>query len=76
MKMIIDQFKGVQLCISGSSSFSLFNELNEPLTGRKWAYEIFPISWEEFEDYKGYLIAEKQLEDRLHRRNRNKFESV
>lgn len=65
MKIIVDQFKDVQLWISGSSSFSLFNKLNEPLTGRKWEYELFPISWEEFEDYKGHLMAERQLEDRL-----------
>ncbi|PSR12474.1 MAG: ATPase [Bacteroidetes bacterium] len=65
MKIIVDQFKDVQLWISGSSSFSLFNELNEPLTGRKWEYEMFPISWEELENYKGYLTAERQLEDRL-----------
>ncbi|MEL6732210.1 MAG: ATP-binding protein [Bacteroidota bacterium] len=65
MKIIVDQFPDVQLWISGSSSFSLFNELNEPLTGRKWEYELFPISWEEFEGYQGYLTAERQLEDRL-----------
>jgi predicted AAA+ superfamily ATPase len=65
MKIIVDQFKDVQLWISGSSSFSLFNELNEPLTGRKWEYEMFPISWEELENHKGYLTAERQLEDRL-----------
>lgn len=65
MKIIIDQFKEVQLWISGSSSFSLFNELNEPLTGRKWEYELFPISWEEFEDKFGYLEAKMQLKNRL-----------
>lgn len=65
MKIIVDQFKEVQLWISGSSSFSLFNELNEPLTGRKWEYELFPISWEELEDNLGYLVARQQLENRL-----------
>lgn len=65
MKIIVDQFKDVQLWISGSSSFSLFNELNEPLTGRKWEYEMFPISWEEFEDNIGYIQAERQLDNRL-----------
>jgi len=45
LKIITDQFKDVQLFVSGSSSFDLGNELNEPLTGRKWAYEMFPISW-------------------------------
>lgn len=65
LKIIIDQFKEVQLWISGSSSFSLSHELNEPLTGRKWQYEMLPISWEEFEDHVGYLKAEQQLETRL-----------
>lgn len=39
--------------------------LNEPLTGRKWEYELFPVSWEEFEDYHGQLVADQQLENRL-----------
>ena len=65
MKIIIDQLRDVQLWISGSSSFSLFNELNEPLTGRKWEYELFPISWEEFENHVGFVEADQQLERRL-----------
>ncbi|MGB5385125.1 MAG: ATP-binding protein [Lutimonas sp.] len=65
LKIITDQFKDVQLFVSGSSSFDLTRELNEPLTGRKWEYELFPISWEEFQDKHGYLIAEQQVENRL-----------
>ncbi|MEM9850133.1 MAG: ATP-binding protein [Bacteroidota bacterium] len=65
LKIITDQFKEVQLWISGSSSFTLFNELSEPLTGRKWEYELFPISWEEYEQHVGYLKADSDLENRL-----------
>lgn len=65
MKIITDRFKDVQLFVSGSSSFDLGNKINEPLTGRKWEYQLFPISWEEFENYHGYLNAEQQLENRL-----------
>lgn len=65
MKIIIDIFKDVQLVASGSSSFDLANELNEPLTGRKWEFQLYPISWEEFEAHHGYLYAEQQLENRL-----------
>lgn len=43
MKIAIDRLDNVQLWISGSSSFSWFNE---PQTGRKWEYELLPISWE------------------------------
>ncbi len=65
MKIITDQFKNVQLFTSGSSSFDLSNKINESLTGRKWEYQLFPISWEEFEDNHGYLHGEQQLETRL-----------
>ncbi len=65
LKIITDQFKEVQLWISGSSSFTLSHALNEPLTGRKWKYELYPISWEEFENHVGFIKAEQQLESRL-----------
>ena len=65
LKIITDQFSGVQLFVSGSSSFELNNLLNEPLTGRKWNYELLPISWEEYEKKHGYLVSEQQLENRL-----------
>jgi predicted AAA+ superfamily ATPase len=65
MKIITDRIKDVQLFTSGSSSFDLSNRINEPLTGRKWEYQLFPISWEEFENHHGFLNAEKQLENRL-----------
>jgi predicted AAA+ superfamily ATPase len=65
MKIITDRFKDVQLFTSGSSSFDLTNKINEPLTGRKWEYQLFPISWEEFENHHGFLNAEQQLENRL-----------
>lgn len=65
MKIITDRFKDVQLFASGSSSFDLTNKINEPLTGRKWEYQLFPISWEEFENHHGYLNSEQQLENRL-----------
>jgi len=65
LKIITDQFKNVQLFVSGSSSFDLGNELNEPLTGRKWEYEMLPISWEEYEKKIGFIKSEQQLENRL-----------
>jgi len=65
LKIITDQFKDVQLFVSGSSSFDLGNKLNEPLTGRKWEYELFPISWEEFEKKEGFIKSEQQVENRL-----------
>lgn len=65
LKIIIDQLKEVQLYVSGSSSFDLQNELNEPLTGRKWEYILYPITWEEFENHHGFVYAEQDIENRL-----------
>jgi predicted AAA+ superfamily ATPase len=62
LKIIADRFPSVQLIVSGSSSFDLKNSLSEPLTGRKWEYQLFPISWAEWEAHQGYLAAEQQLE--------------
>lgn len=65
LKLITDQLKSVQLLVSGSSAFELNNQTQEPLTGRKWEYHLYPISWGEFEKYVGYLKAEQQLELRV-----------
>jgi predicted AAA+ superfamily ATPase len=46
-KMIIDAKKKVQLFISGSSALDLAGKINEPLTGRKWEYRLYPLSWQE-----------------------------
>ena len=64
-KLITDNFKKVQLFISGSSALEINDHTQEPLTGRKYEYQLFPISWEEFEKNVGYLEANSQLEERL-----------
>jgi len=65
LKLITDQFKHVQLIVTGSSSLEINNETQEPLTGRKFEYRLFPISWEEFEGNLGYIEAMHQLDERL-----------
>jgi len=65
LKLITDTFKDIQLLVSGSSSFELADKINEPLTGRKWEYFLYPVSWKEFSDHSGYLASIQQLETRL-----------
>lgn len=65
MKIITDQFKDVQLFASGSSAFELSNKINEPLTGRKWEFHLYPISWNELENSYGFVKATQQLELRI-----------
>jgi len=60
MKLITDQIPEVQLVVTGSSSFELANKLNEPLTGRKWEYKMYPLSFAEMVAHHG-LLEEKRL---------------
>ena len=65
LKLITDQMKDIQILVSGSSALEVSGLINEPLTGRKWEYVLYPISWVEFVQYKGYLESLQQLEQRL-----------
>ncbi len=47
LKQIYDNLKDVQIIVTGSSSFDLANKINEPLTGRKVEFQLFPISYKE-----------------------------
>ncbi len=64
-KIIHDQFEQVQMIMSGSSAFELRNSTHEPLTGRKFEYMLYPISYEEYEKSAGYLDTIRDLENRL-----------
>ena len=65
LKRITDNFPDVQLLVTGSSSFELQNRLNEPLTGRKFEYNLFPISSAEIYASEGLLPVRQTLERRL-----------
>lgn len=64
-KLTFDTFNEVQLILSGSSSFDLASATQEPLTGRKRTFFMFPVSWMEWQNHVGYVRAEQDLENRL-----------
>ena len=65
LKRITDNFPQVQLLVTGSSSFELQNSLNEPLTGRKLEYHLYPISTAEIMETSGLIAVKQSLESRL-----------
>ena len=65
LKIITDEFEDVQLIVTGSSSFDLSNEINEPLTGRKFEYKLFPFSFEEMVKHHGLFDELNFLEQRM-----------
>lgn len=64
-KLITDNIPEVKLLISGSSAFELTNKMNEPLTGRKWEYQLFPLSYAEMSAHNGILEERRLLEHRM-----------
>ncbi|MFT4093668.1 MAG: ATP-binding protein [Niabella sp.] len=65
LKLIHDNIKGVKVIATGSSSFDLSNKINEPLTGRKWEFQILPLSFAEMIAHHGLLEEKRLLEHRL-----------
>ncbi len=61
LKIIIDQMPDIQLIVTGSSSLDLSNMVNEPLTGRKFEYLLFPLSIKELTDHYGYIETNRRL---------------
>lgn len=65
IKLIHDNVEGVKVIATGSSAFELANKINEPLTGRKWEYFLFPFSFKEMVNHHGLQIEKRLLEQRL-----------
>ncbi|MBM3436920.1 MAG: ATP-binding protein [Bacteroidetes bacterium] len=65
LKLITDRIKNVLLVVTGSSSLDLSNKVNEPLTGRKLEYQLFPFSVKELCDHFSFLEESRSLENRL-----------
>lgn len=65
LKLITDQMPEVQLLASGSSSFDLANKINEPLTGRKWEYKLFPLSFTELVGETNLLEEKRMIPHRM-----------
>lgn len=65
LKLFADQLKDIQVIATGSSAFELSNEINEPLTGRKYEYTLYPFSMRELSNEFGWLETNRLLEERI-----------
>ena len=65
IKLLHDSFPNVQLAVTGSSSLDLSNSINEPLTGRKFEYNLFPFSTNELGNHTSMLEEMRLLKNRL-----------
>jgi len=65
LKLITDQIKDVQVIATGSSAFELSSQVNEPLTGRKYEFMLYPLSFGEMVNHHGFLTERKLIQYRL-----------
>ena len=65
LKLIADSDSDIQMIATGSSAFELANRVNEPLTGRKWEYQMFPLSFGEMVAHHGNLKEMRMLPRRI-----------
>lgn len=62
LKLLVDTYPQLQIIATGSSSFDLSNKIVEPLTGRKYEFILYPLSYQEVVQFEGKLEAKRKLE--------------
>lgn len=65
LKLLVDNLPDKQVIVTGSSALDLSNSINEPLTGRKYEYHVFPFSAEELIEHHSGLEESRLLERRM-----------
>ncbi len=65
IKIIHDHALCKQLIVTGSSSLELANTINEPLTGRKLIFQLFPLSFSEIAADKQFLEQQQLVRQLL-----------
>ena len=65
LKLITDQIPSVQVIATGSSSFELTSKVNEPLTGRKREFKMFPLTFGEMTKDTSLLDELRMIPHRL-----------
>ncbi len=65
LKLVIDTNPDLQVIATGSSAFELLQKSNEPLTGRKKEFQLFPISYAEMANHTSPIEEKRLLETRL-----------
>lgn len=65
LKIITDQVPDVQVIATGSSSFELASKVNEPLTGRKREFKMYPLTFAEMVHHTSFLDETRMIPHRM-----------
>jgi predicted AAA+ superfamily ATPase len=65
IKILVDSLPNLAIIATGSASFDLANKINEPLTGRKTTFTLYPLSFAELYEHDPGLTPQQHLEQWL-----------
>ena len=65
LKLMIDEIEDLKIIISGSSSFDIHKDAGEPLTGRKYSFNLFALSENEFNQVENKIEKIDKVRERL-----------
>ena len=65
LKLAVENIQDIQIIVTGSSALELAGGINEPLTGRKWEYSLYPFSFGELNVNNGPLEEMRLKEQRM-----------
>jgi len=65
LKLMVDEIEGLRVIVSGSSSFDIYKETGEPLTGRKYTFNLYGLSENEYNQLENSIDKLDKLQERL-----------
>lgn len=65
LKLMVDEIDGLKVIISGSSSFDIYKDAGEPLTGRKYSFNLYAFSESEYNQIENRISKIGNLRERL-----------
>jgi predicted AAA+ superfamily ATPase len=65
LKLMVDEIENLKIIISGSSSFDIHKNAGEPLTGRKYTFNLFALSEHEYNQIENQIEKLDKVKERL-----------
>ncbi len=65
VKLMLDEIDGLKIILTGSSALDLGNQFGEPLVGRKYDFQLYPLSELEFSQNESNIAKLENMRSRL-----------
>jgi uncharacterized protein len=65
LKLMVDEIEDLKIIISGSSSFDIHKDAGEPLTGRKYSFNLYALSENEYNQVENNIVKIDKVRERL-----------